>query len=155
MPAGYKLTAATSPPCHAIATVPLTDLVQPPHAKGPTYRTPRYGAGMKTAASASGGCIVVMLFRPYTPDMSASQAFGRHIVQVGRYHAALFHLRIYVFKTSHGHPAGRGTRPVRSTLTELFVRLPAGHGMVRDLVIGAQDLSGPALIKIAANGLSS
>src|SRR5215470_14250247 len=38
---------------------------------------------------------------------------------------------------------------VKSTFTELFVRLPAGHGMVRDLMIGAQDLSGPALIKIA------
>jgi hypothetical protein len=71
MPAGYRLTAATSPPCHAMATYPLTDIVQRPHAKGPVYRTPRYSAGMKAAASASGGCIVAMLFRPYTPDMSA------------------------------------------------------------------------------------
>jgi len=110
---------------------------------------------MKAAASASGGCIVALLFRPYTPAMSANRAFGGHLVQVGRYHGALFHLRLYVFETSHGHPAGHGARPVRSTLTELFIRLPAGHGMVRDLVIGAEDLSGPALIKIAANGLSS
>jgi len=155
MPAGYKLTAATSPPCHAIAFSPLTDLVRQPHAKGPLYRTPRHMAGMKAAASASGGCIVALLFRPYTPAMSANRAFGGHLVQVGRYHGALFHLRLYVFETSHGHPAGHGARPVRSTLTELFIRLPAGHGMVRDLVIGAEDLSGPALIKIAANGLSS
>jgi len=110
---------------------------------------------MKAAASASGGCIVALLFRPYTPAMSASQAFGGHLVQVGRYHGALFHLRIYVVVTSHRHPAGHVGRTVKSTFTELFVRLPAGHGMVRDLVIGAQDLSGPALIKIAANGLSS
>ena len=155
MPSGYKLTAATSPPCHAIAFSPLTDLVRQPHAKGPLYRTPRHLAGMKAAASASGGCIVALLFRPYTPAMSANRAFGGHLVQVGRYHGALFHLRLYVFETSHGHPAGHGARPVRSTLTELFIRLPAGHGMVRDLVIGAEDLSGPALIKIAANGLSS
>jgi hypothetical protein len=155
MPAGYKLTAATSLPCRPIATFPLRDAVQPPHAKGPFYRTPSYGAGMKAAASASGGCIVALLFRPYTPAMPASQAFGGHLVQVGRYHGALFHLRIYVFETSHGRPAGHGGRPVKTTFTELFVRLPAGHGMVRDLVIGAQDLSGPALIKIAANGLSS
>ena len=155
MPAGYKLTAATSPPCHAIAFSPLTDLVRQPHAKGPLYRTPRHLAGMKAAASASGGCIMALLFRPYTPAMSANRAFGGHLVQVGRYHGALFHLRLYVFETSHGHPAGHGARPVRSTLTELFIRLPAGHGMVRDLVIGAEDLSGPALIKIAANGLSS
>ena len=107
---------------------------------------------MKAAASASGGCIVALLFRPYTPAIPASQAFGGHLVQVGRYHGALFHLRIYVVVTSHRHPAGHVGRAVKSTFTELFVRLPAGHGMVRDLVIGAQDLSGPALIKIAANG---
>src|SRR5215472_13244046 len=52
MPAGYQRTAATSPPCHAIAFSPLTDLVQRPHVKGPLYRTPRHMAGMKAAASA-------------------------------------------------------------------------------------------------------
>jgi len=155
MPAGYKLTAATSPPCHTMAAYPLTDIVQRPHAKGPVYRTPPYSAGMKAAASASGGCIVALLFRPYTPTMSAREAFGGHLVQVGRYHAALFRFRIYVLESGHGRQAGHGSRAVRSTFTDLFVRLPAGHGMVRDLVIGAKGLSGPALIKIAANGLSS
>jgi hypothetical protein len=76
-------------------------------------------------------------------------------VQVGRYNAALFRFRIYVIKSSHGQRAGPGSRAVSSTFTELFVRLPAGHGMVRDLVIGSQDVSSQALIKIAANGLSS
>jgi len=155
MPAGYKLTAATSPPCHAIAFSPLTDLVQRPHVKGPLYQTPRFGASMKAAASASGGCIVALLFRPYTPATSVRQAFGGHLVQVGRYHGALFQLHIYVFAARHGHRAAHGGGPVKTTLTQLFLRLPAGHGMVRDLVIGSQGLSSQALIKIAANGLSS
>jgi hypothetical protein len=42
-----------------------------------------------------------------------------------------------------------------SRFTQLFVRLPAGGGKMRDLVIGAKELSDSALIKIAANGLSS
>jgi len=44
---------------------------------------------MKAAASASGGCIVALLFRPYTPTTSVRQAFGGHLVQVGRYQGAL------------------------------------------------------------------
>ena len=112
---------------------------------------------MKAAASASGRCILTLLFRPYRPTMAGpgSQAFGGHPVRVGQYRGAVFHPHIYVFDARHGHRAGHGGRAVRITFTELFVRLPAGHGIVRDLVISAQDLSSPALIKIAANGLAS
>ena len=42
-----------------------------------------------------------------------------------------------------------------SPVTELGVQLPAGGGKMRDLVIGARQLSDAALIKIAADGLSS
>jgi DNA-directed RNA polymerase specialized sigma24 family protein len=58
----------------------------------------------------------------------------------------------------HDRVAAAGQDPVLDSwlrLTELFVRLPAGGGQRRDLVIGASRLSDPALIRIAADGLSS
>jgi hypothetical protein len=39
--------------------------------------------------------------------------------------------------------------------TQLFVPLPAGGGEMRDLVIGASELSASELIKIAATGLAA
>ena len=68
-----------------------------------------------------------------------------HPVQVGRYHGWLFHDPFVAV------PKAGPTSPV----TELGVQLPAGGGKMRDLVIGARQLSDAALIKIAAAGLSS
>jgi hypothetical protein len=45
--------------------------------------------------------------------------------------------------------------PAGNSFTQLYVRLPDGGGTMRDLVIGAKQLSDAALIEIAANGLST
>ncbi len=114
---------------------------------------------MKAAASASGGCIVAVLLPRYTPttaipDPEAPAA--AHPVQVGRYRGFIYQARFFVAKTGLSRRAAEhGIRPGWSRFTQLFVRLPAGGGKMRDLVIGAKELSDSALIKIAANGLSS
>jgi hypothetical protein len=162
LPAGYELTAATSPPCHAnlfVANlfVALPDSLLPPH--GPVAQDPACGGQMKAAASASGGCIVAVLLPRYTPATAIPDPVApaaAHPVQVGRYHGVVCHARFFVAKTGlSGRAAGHGIRPGWSRFTQLLVRLPAGGGRMRDLVIGAKELSGSALIKIAANGLSS
>jgi hypothetical protein len=51
--------------------------------------------------------------------------------------------------------AEHGIRPGWNSFTQLFVQLPDGGGTMRDLVIGAKQLSSTELIKIAANGLPS
>ncbi|MGE5133429.1 MAG: hypothetical protein ACM32E_11040 [Gemmatimonadota bacterium] len=48
-----------------------------------------------------------------------------------------------------------GIKPGWNSFSQLYVRLPDGGGKMRDLVIGAKQLSGAALIKIAADGLST
>jgi hypothetical protein len=157
LPAGYKLTAATSPPCHAFAVTALPASLAAPH--GPVAQHPPYGAGMKAAASASGGCILAVLLPRYTPttarpDPQAPAA--AHPVQVGRYHGAIIHSRIFVPKSRFSRRnAEHGFPPGWSSFTQLYVQLPARGGQLRDLVIGAKQLSDSALIKIAANGLSS
>jgi hypothetical protein len=157
LPAGYQLTAATSPPCHAFAVTALPASLVPPH--GPVAQQPSYGKQMKAAASASGGCIVAVLLPRYTPtapmpDPEAPAA--AHPVPVGRYHGAIIHSRIFVTDIRNSRQAARhGITPGWTSFTQLYVQLPARGGQVRDLVIGARQLSDAALIKIAANGLSS
>jgi len=149
LPAGYKLTAATSPPCHALvaaaALVPWD-----PNARD-RRRAPPGQTAMKAAASAAGGCIAAMLAPPYPagmPDPEAPVA-GAHPVQVGRYHGVIVHSPVLVFSVAR-------FRAARHYLfTELFVPLPAGSGEMRDLVIGASRLSASELIKIAATGLAA
>jgi hypothetical protein len=148
LPAGYQLTAATSPPCHAFVITAL-----------PVAQYPPYGAGMKAAASASGGCILAVLLPRYTPttarpDPDAPAA--AHPVQVGRYHGSIIDSRIFVPKSRFSRRnAEHGFPPGWTSFTQLYVQLPATGGQIRDLVIGAKQLSDSALIKIAANGLSS
>jgi len=159
MPAGYQLTAATSAPCHAFAVVLLPASSLPPHAKGPVAQNPPYGAGMRAAASASGGCILLVLAPRYTPTAAIpdpeAPAAARP-VQVGRYHGLIFHASMFVAEAGFSRRAAEhGIRPGWSRFTELFVPLPAGGGKMRDLVIGAKELSDATLIQIAANGLSS
>ncbi len=157
LPAGYKLAAATSPPCHAFVVTALPASLVPPH--GPVAQNPPHDAGMKAAASASGGCILAVLAPPYTPttampDPEAPAA--AHPVRVGRYHGAIIHSRIFVTDIRNRRQAARhGITPGWSSFTQLYVQLPAGGGKMRDLVIGAKQLSDSALIQIAANGLSS
>lgn len=146
LPAGYKLTAATSPPCHASV---LGVLPWDPNAndrRGPSGQT-----AMKAAASAAGGCIAAMLAPPYTagiPDPEAPVARA-HPVQVGRYHGVIVHSPVLVFSFARIRAAKH------QLFTELFVPLPAGSGQMRDLVIGASRLSESELIKIAASGLGA
>lgn len=157
LPAGYRLTAATSPPCHAFAVIALPASLVPRH--GPVTQNPPYGGQMKAAASESGGCILAVLAPPYSPakakpDPEAPAA--AHPVRVGRYHGAIIHSRMLVTGLRNPRQAARhGIRPGWNSFTQLYVQLPAGDGKMRDLVIGSQQLSGPALIKIAANGLPS
>lgn len=153
LPAGYKLTAATSAPCHAFAIVGV-----PRGLNAKDTRNPSSEAAMKAAASASGGCIVAALAPPYaptaaTPDPEASTALA-HPVQVGQYHGFIARTSFQVVGTDkkgieHGLTLGW------HTITQLVVRLPAGGGKMRDLVIGASRLSESELIRIAANGLSA
>ena len=146
LPAGYKLTAATLPPCHAfVAGVVPWD----PNARD--RRAPSGQTAMKAAASASGGCIAAMLAPPYPagmPDPEAPVA-GAHPVRVGRYHGVIVHSPVLVF----GAASIRAAK--HQLFTELFVPLPAGGGEMRDLVIGASRLSESELIKIAATGLAA
>jgi hypothetical protein len=114
---------------------------------------------MKAAASASGGCILAVLLPRYTPttarpDPQAPAA--AHPVQVGRYHGSIIDSRIFVPKSRFSRRnAEHGFPPGWTSFTQLYVQLPATGGQLRDLVIGARQLSDSALIKIAANGLSS
>jgi hypothetical protein len=149
MPAGYLLTAATSPPCHAVVSFALPSSVAP-HAEGTPFPNPPYAAGMKAAASASGGCVALLLAPRYTPtaalpDPEAPAA--AHPVRVGRYHGRIFHYSLVFLSVSQ--------TGIKSSVTELLVQLPAGGGQMRDLVIGASGLSDSALVQIAADGLSS
>ena len=156
LPAGYKLTAANSPPCHAFAVFAVPASLVPPH--GPVGQNPPYGGQMKAAASASGGCILAVLAPPYhpttaIPDPEAPAA--ARPVQVGRYHGAIIHSRMLVTGLSNPRQAARhGIKLGWNSFTQLYVQLPDG-GKMRDLVIGARQLSDAALIKIAANGLST
>ena len=155
LPAGYTLTAATSPPCHAfVAAAGL--LPWDPNAND--RRAPPGQTAMKAAASAAGGCIAVVLAPPYTPTAAVpdpeAPVDGAHPVQVGRYHGVIVHSLthyppVLVFSVS-------GIRAARHHLfVQLFVPLPAGGGEMRDLVIGASQLSESELIKIAATGLAA
>jgi hypothetical protein len=139
LPAGYKLTAATSGPCHAFVGV---ERLWNPNAKDIRDRPGQ--TPMKVAASASGGCIAAVLAPPYTPypgipDPEAPAARA-HPVQVGKYHGVIVHSPVLAFSV---------------LFVELFVPLPAGGGQMRNLVIGVSRLSESELIKIAASGLSA
>jgi hypothetical protein len=149
LPAGYTLTAATAAPCHAFvaaaALVPWD-----PNAKD--RRAPPPGqTAMKAAASAAGGCIAAELAPPYPPSMPDPEApvARAHPVQVGRYHGVIVHSPVLVFSVARFRAAKH------HLFTELFVPLPAGGGQMRDLVIGASQLSESELIKIAATGLAA
>jgi hypothetical protein len=148
LPAGYTLTAAASPPCHAFvvaaALVPWDPNVI-------DRRAPPGLTAMKAAASAAGGCIAAELAPPYRagmPDPEAPVARA-HPVKVGRYHGVIAHSPVLVFSVVRLWDARQ------HLFTELFVPLPAGGGEMRDLVIGASQLSGSELIKIAATGLAA
>jgi len=157
LPVGYKLTAATSTPCHAFLLFVLPASLVPPH--GAAYQNPPYGGQMKAAASTSGGCILAVLAPPYhpttaVPDPEAPAA--ARPVQVGRYHGAIIDSRILVTDLRNPRQAARhGIKPGWNNVAHLYVRLPDGGGKMRDLIIGARQLSDAALIKIAANGLST
>jgi hypothetical protein len=148
LPAGYKLTAATSAPCHAFVAGVL-----PWDPNANDIRDPSSQTAMKAAASASGGCIAAVLAPPYTsyPGMLDPEApvAGTHPVQVGRYHGVIVHSPVLVFSFASIRAA------THQLFTELFVPLPAGGGKMHDLVIGASQLSESELIKIAATGLAA
>jgi hypothetical protein len=151
MPAGYRLTAATSAPCHPFAVTVQAAGVN--GAGAHLYNTPNSQA-MQAAASSAGGCIVLALAPPYTPTATAPdpEAYSTaHPVQVGSYHGFIYHVSMFVL------PGGTGilSQPGWHTATDLYVQLPAGRGEMRDLVIGATGLSDSTLIEIAASGLSS
>jgi hypothetical protein len=148
LPAGYKLTAATSAPCHVSMPAAL-----PFYLNANDIRAPSGQPAMKAAASASGGCIAAVLAPPYTPypglpDPEAPVARA-YPVHVGRYHGVIAHSPVLVFSVARFRAAKR------HLFTELFVPLPAGSGQMRDLVIGASQLSESELIKIAATGLAA
>jgi hypothetical protein len=157
LPAGYRLTAASSPPCHAIVVTALPASVVPAH--GPVAKNLPYGGQMKAAASASGGCILAVLAPRYTPTAAMPDPegpAGGHPVQIGPYHGVIIHVSAYVTDLRNRRQAARhGITPGWNYWTQLYVRLPAGGGRMRDLIIGARRLSDAALIKIAANGLST
>lgn len=155
MPAGYRLAAATSS-CHAFAVYMVPSSGVPLHAKG-VFQNPPYETEMKAAASASGGCILLALAPRYTPTAAIPDPealTGAHPVHVGRYRGLISHSSVFLTGIDR-RAAEHGIRPGWSRLTQLFVRLPAGGGQMRDLVIGASQLSDAALIRIAAHGLSS
>ena len=148
LPAGYTLTAATSAPCHAFVTAAA---LLPWDPNFNDRRAPPGQTAMKAAASASGGCIAAMLAPPYPSSMPDPEApvARAHPVQVGRYHGVIVHSPVLVFSVARFRAAKH------HLFTELFVPLPAGGGEMRDLVIGASQLSESELIKIAATGLAA
>lgn len=151
MPTGYKLTAAASAPCRASVV-----FLSPSPARSAQNASGE--AGMKAAASASGGCIAAVLAPPYTPTAGVSDPeapAAAHPVQVGHYHGRIFHSSMVRAKTGINRNARHGITRGWQNVTDLYVQLPAGDGKMRDLVIGATGLSDSTLIKIAARGLSS
>jgi len=157
LPAGYRLTTTNPPPCHAIVVFPLPASVVPAH--GPVAQHPPYGAQMKAAASASGGCILAVLAPRYTPTAAMPDPegpTGGHPVQIGPYHGVIIHTSAFVTDLRNRRQAVRhGITPGWNYWTQLYVRLPAGGSTMRDLIIGARQLPDAALINIAANGLST
>ena len=148
LPAGYKLTAATSPPCHAFVAAPG---LLPWDPNFNDRRAPPGLTAMKAAASAAGGCIAAGLAPPYPASMPDPEApvARAHPVQVGRYRGVIVHSPVLVFSVARFRAARH------HLFTELFVPLPGGGGEMRDLVIGASQLSESELIKIAATGLAA
>ncbi|HEY7430098.1 MAG TPA: hypothetical protein VH641_05120 [Streptosporangiaceae bacterium] len=149
LPAGYRLTAATSAPCH-----PFAVYLGPPKAPHASAQRSAQLAGMRAAASAGGGCLVFALAPPYKPTAAVPdpEAYPNHPVQVGNYHGFIFHMSMDVLKGAAGK---HGLAPGWHYATNLWVQLPAGNGQLRDLAVGATGLSDQALINLVAQGLSS
>ena len=77
-------------------------------------------------------------------------------MQVGRYRGAIIHSCMLVTDFCNPRQAARhGIKPGWNSFTQLYVQLPDSGGKMRDLVIGAKQLSDASLVKIAANGLST
>lgn len=153
MPTGYRLTAATSAPCH-----PFAVYIDPGGDKTSTGKKATPLGGMRAAASAAGGCLVFGLAPAYVPQPGAPdpEAYTSHPVRVGKYHGYVFHMREYIPKEGISEKAVRhGITPGWHHATNLWVQLPDGNGQLRDLVVGAAGLSDQALINLVANGLSS
>jgi hypothetical protein len=108
---------------------------------------PGYGAGMMTAASAAGGCLLVYLESVYPrtatdPDAPANA----RPIRVGPYRGLLSEIPM----PATGSPVGPA-----GVDRELYVELPVRGGRMRDLAIAAAGLSTAELVTIAVNGLSS
>jgi hypothetical protein len=73
-------------------------------------------------------------------------------VRVGKYHGVIF---TSALASSASETSRSGKRPRLVPVPELIVRLPAGHGEMRDLAVSATGLSRAMLIKVVARGLSS
>ncbi|MGH9106486.1 MAG: hypothetical protein ACRDZX_11765 [Acidimicrobiales bacterium] len=142
LPRSYHLTAAAASDCH-----PMYMFGSPGGGSG---TTPSYASTDAAAATASGGCIAIVLAAPYTPTASQPDpeaAVGNaetHQVEVGPYNAWIYTGSLY-------YTAQTGYGPVE---TVLFVELPLAGGKVQDLVVGEQGLSQPQLVALVANGLS-
>lgn len=142
LPAKYHLTAATASAC-----TPM--VLWAPPAQGGDATTPSYAPTDAAAATAAGGCLVMVLAPPYTPTAAQpdpeAAVSGKQPAQVGPYHAYIRTGSLYY------DPWTKTYGPVE---TVLYVEVPLPNGQVQDLVVGEQGLSQPQLIALVAKGLS-
>ncbi len=138
LPIQYHLTAATTVDC------PVDVFWARPGGEAGNFALPGYASGDAAAATASGGCLFMVLAPHYTPTASEPdpEAFvnsGTQHVQVGPYNALIYTGSLI------------GDSPVE---TVLYVEIPLSNGQTQDLVVGEHGLSQSQLIALVANGLS-
>jgi hypothetical protein len=147
MPAGYH---ATRRPCLLGIGIHIPRIVSG-GAGVPGIGLPKVPPQMRSAASADGGCVGLMLSPAYRPQPGSSDpyAIGGSPVLVGEHKALLYDVPAYSRR-----PDGKLV-PLRPGMFDLFVPVPTHGGKVRDLVIGSDNLTKRELIAIAISGLSS
>jgi RNA polymerase sigma-70 factor (sigma-E family) len=137
LPAGYTATAAPAAICP-----PPPLLVT----NGSGQENPKYGARLKFAASSSGGCLSLMIESAKSESTAPVPGAppGARRVHVDQYRAVIAIV---------GYAVSPRTRGRMVPEWELYVRLPAPRGEVRELAVAESGLSPSALIRIVVHGL--
>ncbi|MGH2717934.1 MAG: hypothetical protein ACRDJU_05085 [Actinomycetota bacterium] len=143
LPAGYQLISDASPaPCQALAIQqvpgPIATTDQEVQVSEPT---PFPSSQIASAVAAGGGCVTMVLSKPYAPTPAMPDRYR---------------LDGSTATTVDGHPAwlAGADSGMEGSQAELGVQLPVG-GQFEDLIVGSDHLSPAALVGIVSRGLSS
>jgi hypothetical protein len=148
LPDGYHLSGSRSAPCvdEVQAGMPASPTPEPTAASPLAAAKPR----VAEAASAAGGCVLMLLTPPFTPSARLN---GDPNIPPGSQEVAVGHYRAWLMPRGYWQPYAADGRPVAEN--GLVVQDAVGNGQVRDLVIGCTGLSKDAFLALVAKGLSS